>query len=171
MRRISQEEIFLDYSGHINFHIKKELISALRKKIDDYAGELNIKRRCSYVFEELLANTHEYYKKRALENETIHATLILADKSDVLIRISNTLLKSDTQDVISNFNTLNTGKASELRKLFQINLTRENKATTGSGLGLITVKLKTGHSYFIELTEKNETQNIFLLKTTIDLNL
>jgi hypothetical protein len=171
MRRISQEEIFLDYSGLISFQIKKELISILRKKVDCYAGELNTKRRCSYIFEELLANANEYYKKRKLTTEPIRVMLTLADKSDIILSISNTLLKSDTEDVLENFNSLNTGRETELRQLFQMNLNGNGKKGNGNSLGLITVKLKTGHSYIIELTEKNETQNIFQLKTTIDLNL
>jgi hypothetical protein len=171
MRRNYQEEIFLDYSGPISFQIKKELISILRKKVDCYAGELNTKRRCSYIFEELLANANEYYKKRNLTSEPVRVMLILADKSDIVLSITNTLLKSDTTDVLDNFNALNTGQEEELRQLFRSNLKGNGKKGTGNSLGLITVKLKTGYTYIIELTEKNEAQNIFQLKTTIDLNL
>jgi hypothetical protein len=169
MSDIFHKELILDYSGPIDFTIKKKLVSLLREKADTAVSDLGARRRCSYVFEELLTNAHEYYKYIRINEEPIQVTLELVNKERMDMGISSTILKQDTPAFLAKIEQLNTEEEEDLKNLFYQKLQSGDKDKNGGGVGLITVKLKNGFSYNIELVEKSALQNLFCLSTSVGL--
>lgn len=170
MNPIFHKELVIDYSGPITFEIKKELIARLKEKTELYVKEASRKKRCAYVFEELLTNAHDYYKLRSLPDEPIQVTLELVNKSLIEFCISNTILKPDMDKLLTKIDVVNSGDQNALKELLYKNLSDDSIDTVGGGVGLVTVKLKSGFSYTFELVEKNKNQNLFCLTTSIHLN-
>jgi hypothetical protein len=171
MTDIFPMEIYLEYCGPIDFLKKKDLVSHLTEKLDELDLHLTIRRRCVYVAEELMTNAHDYYKKRELGEETIKLLIKQPQNSHLELCISNTLLKTDTVKMLDKINIINREEGAQLRDLFNRSLSEENTDSTGGGIGLITIKLKTGLKFTAEVIEKNEAQNTLNLTTTINLNL
>jgi hypothetical protein len=164
---ISARDLLIDYSGPIDFDKKKELITLLKEKINVYVSNLGLRKRCCYVFEELLTNAHEYYKAKQLPDEPVQVSLEIINKLRMEVFISNTVSKADTDELLHKIETLNQGDEAELRALFKESLGSENGAEGSAGLGLITVKLKNGLVYTFELAEKNKKQNHFCLTASV----
>jgi hypothetical protein len=169
MSGIFHKELILDYAGPITFEIKKNLVSLLREKVNVYVSDTGRQKRCSYIFEELLTNPHEYYKSKNLPDEPILISLEVVNKNYIEVCISNTVLKSDTAALLARIQTVNEGDEEALRELFRATIGGNSLHSVGGGIGLITVKMKNGFSYTFELAEKNKTQNLFCLTTTIQL--
>ena len=91
------------------------------------------------------------------------------NKNYIEVCISNTVLKSDTAALLARIQTVNEGDEEALRELFRATIGGNSLHSVGGGIGLITVKMKNGFSYTFELAEKNKTQNLFCLTTTIQL--
>ena len=162
--------MFLNYAGPINFEIKKEIISVFKEKLDDCLTEPKVGKRCTYILEELLTNAHEYYKRHGLEHENIKTTIkLVEDSSEVELHISNVVLKTDTDELLSRINMINTQSHEELKKLYEQAISHESEGN--GGVGLITVKLKTGFDYGVKITEKNKDQNIFKITTTTNIGI
>lgn len=160
---------FLLYTGPINFLIRRELITGLRKKMIDLSAEMAIRKRVSYVFEELLSNVDAYYRKNRLEGEPLDIYMKLTGAPALEICISNTIRKTDTKAFLGNIDTLNAGSVQDIKELFQTGLQATTEEDGGSGIGLITIKMRTGQSFRVEITEKGQTENIIHLKTSITL--
>jgi len=167
MSGIFDKELLIDYSGPITFEIKKELVGLLKEKVDLYVTDPNTRKRCSYIFEELLTNPHDYYKSKGMAEEPIQVSLELVNKSVIEVCISNTVFKTDTPALLSHIQTVNEGNEEALRSLFTRTIGSEVMSSVGGGIGLITVKMKNGFSYTFELAEKNKNQNLFCLTTSI----
>jgi hypothetical protein len=166
---VSKENI-LTYTGPISFHIKKELIQRFKVSVESNPLLSLNKKKYVYILEELLTNTHEYYKRREIEDE-IALDLGFVSGSQLDICISNTILKTDAEETIERLERLNGKKQEEMRLHFQESMQGEsNSEHEGGGLGLITVKLKTGNKYVYEIKEKNTTHYLFILATTIYTN-
>jgi hypothetical protein len=165
MPEISRKDLLIDYSGSIDFDKKKELIFLLKEKINAYVTNAGMRKRCTYVFEELLTNAHEYYKINSLPDEPVQVSLEIIDSVKMEVFISNTVLKSDTDTLLGKIESINQEDEAVLRDLFQHSLSSK----IHDGLGLISVKLKNGLEYTFELAEKNSKQNHFCLTTRIDL--
>lgn len=163
---ISAKDLLIDYSGPIDFDKKKELITLLKEKINVYVSNPGLRKRCCYVFEELLTNSHEYYKAKQLPDEPVQVSLEIINKLRMEVFISNTVSKTDTDELLHKIETLNQGDEEELRSLFKESLGAQN-GTGGGGLGLISVRLKNGLEYTFELAEKNKKQNHFCLTASV----
>jgi|GEM_PF-1349987 len=170
MTGIFHKELILDYAGPITFEIKKKLVALLREKVDTYVSDTGRQKRCSYIFEELLTNPHEYYKSKNLPDEPILVSLEVVNKALIEVCISNTVYKADTAALLSRIKTVNEGDEDALRALFQSTIGSDNIENVGGGIGLITVTMKNGFSYTFELAEKNKSQNLFCLTTSIQIN-
>ena len=161
--------MFLNYAGPISFQVKKEIISVFKERLDECATESKVSKRCVYILEELLTNAHEYYKRNGLEAELIKTTIKLLSPSDIELHISNVVFKLDMDDLLSRIELINRQTENELRQLYEQAMLKESEGN--GGVGLITVKLKTGSNYKIQITDKNKDQIIFKIITTIDLGL
>jgi hypothetical protein len=170
MSDIFEKELLLDYSGPIDFTVKKELVGLLREKVNTYLTDNGMRKRCSYIFEELLTNAHEYYKSRDLSEEPVQVSLELVNKSFIEVCISNTVFQTDTPALLARIQTINDGNEDALRELFKDTLVNTDTINPGGGIGLITVKMKNGFSYTFELADKNKTQHLFCLTTSVSVN-
>jgi hypothetical protein len=168
----------IDYSGPIDFGIKKAILAILAKTFlsgkikqgESVIPLLQAQKRCSYIVEELLTNVHNYYKVKNYTRENIHIQLERTKDIKLKLCISNTLCKTDTYDMLSKIEVINNENAEELHEHYKKQLTFTDNDITGAGLGLITVKLKTGSDYFTAVTGKNSHQNILRLSTSINLS-
>jgi hypothetical protein len=171
MTDILLKEMFLSYSGGIDFNIKKLILADLKTKLDGCDISVKARKRCIYVLEELLSNAHEYYKKRELPSEPIHLFMEQVSDFEVVLQISNTMFKKDAEDTLRKIEEINEGSKEALTQLLHQNLIAASTSEFGSGLGLVSVKLRTGVRYETTLQTKNDEQYIFHLKTLINLSL
>jgi hypothetical protein len=162
-------EMLLNYSGPINFAIKKELVAEFRQKLHVHATEVVLIKRCVYILEELLSNTHEYYKTKDLSDENIQMKLGLKDDAELEMSISNTLDKKDSDRLRIELDFINKQPEEKLRKDFRQNLSYHTIGKFG-GVGLITSRLQAGNQYTYTLDEKNAEQFVFTLHTSIKIH-
>jgi hypothetical protein len=171
MTDIFPKEMYLDYTGVIDFRKKKELVAELAERLKAMELSVTIRKRCHYILEELLTNAHEYYKKRNLPEEEIALVLEQPDASKITIRVSNTILKSDTKDISQRINYINGLAQHTLEEEYQQTLVTELTENQGGGIGFLSIRMKTGLLFELNFVEKSELTNILTLKTTLNLNL
>jgi hypothetical protein len=171
MTDIFPKEMYLDYTGVIDFRKKKELVADLAEKLK--ALDLNVthRKRCIYLLEELLTNAHEYYKKKNLPEEKITLVLEQPDASKIVISISNTVFKSDTKDISRRIQHINSLADQQLEEEYQQALVKELTEDIGGGIGLLSIRMKTGLLFEMNFAEKSGLEHILTLRTTLNLNL
>jgi hypothetical protein len=162
-------EDFLTYRGPIDFSIRRNLVGVLREKLESKGLVLLSRKRASYIFEEIITNAHEYYKKRAITECDISVLVKLTNASELEFQISSTLLQHDTAAFLRKVDEVNKASAEELLLLLQQGLAGEAEGVFGAGLGLITIKLKTGVSFKAVLHTENPNRPVVQLITTIQL--
>lgn len=166
---IIQKEMFLDYHGPLNFQINRGLTHLLRDKIREFSDNVLIQKRCSYLFEELMSNVYQYYKRNALNGELVTASMALIDSNQIEVNVSNTVMKKDIPSLITLIKSVNEGTEKSLREKMAKNIILSQQNYPACGLGLITVKLKTGCNFLAVFTKKNTEQEIFSLTTTLSI--
>jgi hypothetical protein len=171
MTDILLKEMFLSYTGVIDFSIKKQLLADLKGKLDECEISVKARKRCIYVLEELLSNAHEYYKKRNLPREQVQVVMEQVSDFLIMLAVSNTLLITDAEPTLKKVEEINNGDEAKLNSWLQQGLTAMVPDGFGSGLGLISIKLKTGVRFETELRPNNDEQCTFNLKTLINLSL
>jgi hypothetical protein len=169
MKGLLFEDGFLLYTGPINFEIMRQLISGLREKMAALSPGINIQKRASYVLEELLSNVTLYYRKNMNSDELVNIRLELTGKPALEMRISNTIRKADTDAILLHIEYLNSRTQNEIKELFQAGLKNTVEEEGGSGIGLISIRMRTGQSFQVEITEKGQTENIIHFTTSIPL--
>jgi hypothetical protein len=171
MTDIFPKEMYLDYTGVIDFTRKKELITRLTNSLKGMEINSGMRKRMVYVLEELLSNSHEYYKKRELPDEEITLILELNENNELEIQLSNTVLKEDSASLLEKIELINSLVDEQLQDLFEKAIVSDLTNNFGGGLGLISIRMKTGAEFRVDLIEKNEFQNILNLKTILNLNI
>jgi hypothetical protein len=160
-------EDFLTYKGPIDFTIRRNLVAELRQKLNNRCQEILLRKRASYIFEELITNAHEYYKKKAITGCDISVTIKLRNDSELVFHISNSLLQEDTDAFLQRVEQVNKSGKEELQVLLQQGLAGESEGVFGAGLGLITIRLKTGVSFKAILHPAHSNKTVVELLTTI----
>ncbi len=171
MTDLFPKEMYLDYTGVIDFTRKKELITRLSHSLQGMEINSGMRKRMIYVLEELLSNSHEYYKKRGLPDEQITLILEQNENNELEIQLSNTVLKEDSASLLEKIELINSLVDEQLQDLFEKAIVSDLTNNFGGGLGLISIRMKTGAEFRVDLIEKNEFQNILNLKTTLNLNI
>jgi hypothetical protein len=178
MASYSRKIKILDYSGPLNFQIRKALIHILQKAV--MAGLctrpdsgpctlLRARKRCTYILEELLSQIQDYYGCRKFGAEHVHVILEHYSSSRLQLCISNTLNKSDTHHILEKIELINNESPEMLRLRYLETLQFDRTEDAMSGIGLMTVRLKTGTDYFTAVITKYRRKDIFRLSTTFDL--
>jgi hypothetical protein len=178
MSYVSQKRKILDYSGPLNFQIRKALLHILQKAF--LAGlctipetnpktMLRARKRCTYILEELLSQVQEYYGFRKFGSEHVHVSLERDSRTRLQLCISNTVTKSDTHRILKKIEIINNESPELLRLRYLETLQFDRTENSIMGIGLRTVRLKTGTDYFTAVITKHRSKDIFRLSTTFDL--
>ena len=178
MARSSHNRKILDYSGPLTFQIRKALLHILQKALlaglcslpkTDPQTTLRARKRSTYILEELLSQVEEYYGCRKFGSEPVHVSLERESKTRLQLCISSTLSKSDTHRILEKIEIINNDSPELLRLRYLKTLQFERAESTSLGIGLMTVRLKTGADYFTAVITKHRSKDIFRLSTTFDL--
>jgi hypothetical protein len=167
MTDIFPKEMYLDYTGTIDFIKKKELLAGLATKLTEMGMGSTLRKRCQYVLEELLTNAHEYYKKRGLPEAEILLILEQPDPEHLDISISNVVFNGDVPTISERIRHLNSLNEGQLQEEFQQILVTELTEEVTSGIGLLSIRMKTGLTYAVTIKELNQSTSLFNLRTTL----
>ncbi len=162
-------ENFVDYSGPVNFQIRKDLLSLLRETLNTQTENRLYKKRCRYVLDELLANAHDYYQTKGLTAEKITLHLDQSNNSVLNISLTNTLFRSDFETLTGRISEVNAKSKEELKKDFQTILVQNQGEASDISLGLITARLKNEHPFSYSYKSIDNQYCAFCLSTSIPL--
>jgi hypothetical protein len=122
-----------------------------------------------YVLEELLGNVHEYYKANQLLTETIVVQVLPQAQNALCFSVSSLVTNSHTSDLINRIDRVNALSEGELRMLFQSTLSPTQGVMEQSGLGLLTIRLKTGQPIIALLESTKEDLQLIHITTTLNI--
>jgi hypothetical protein len=162
-------EQFIDYSGLLNFQIKRNLLTLLRENTKLLNDSDPGKKRSIYVLDELLTNAHNYYKSRNLPDENVLLRIDRTAEGLLNLSLTNTLITSDIEPLCMRIDQINSKSEDALRTSFHSVLANQNDAHAEKGMGLISIRLKTDCDFSYTRQELANGHLAFSICTSIRL--
>jgi hypothetical protein len=160
--------LLFSYKGPVNFQIKKGLKHSVKKRVEIVTKSLLQQKRIHYIFDEMVSNVYEYYKKYDFYRETTSIKMHVKSQNTLEIVMSNVLGQADKKSFKGYIDFINSLNEVELRKFHRKKLNENIGLSDNAGVGLISIRRKSGNP--IEyIFKKEQTKYIIFLKTIIKL--
>ncbi|HXD91715.1 MAG TPA: DUF6272 family protein [Bacteroidia bacterium] len=160
--------LLFSYKGPVNFQIKKELKHTVKKRIEIITKSSLEQKRIHYVFDEMVSNVYEYYKENDFYKETTSIKMYVKSQNSLEIVMSSTLGKTDKKSFKGYIDFINSLNEVELRKFHRKKLNENMGLSDNGGIGLISIRRKSGNPIDYML-KKEQTKYVIFLKTIINL--
>lgn len=156
------------YSGPVSFKIKRQLLRNIKSGTEAVTKSILIQKRIRYVFDEIISNVYEYYKQHDFSNETTSIDGYL--KPNILEFVLNSTVTEEDKDLLKNhLDNINSLDEVGLKNLYKLRLEEKNTVKANAGIGLISIRIKTGNPITYEF-KKTTLADIVQLKIVLNLN-
>jgi|ERR1700757_1697277 len=156
------------YSGPVSFKIKRQLLRNIKSNTETVTKSILVQKRIRYVFDEILSNVYEYYKQHDFSNETTSIDGYLKPNTLEFI-LNSTVTETDKEALKKHLDFINSLDETGLKKLYKARLEEKNTDKVTAGIGLISIRIKTGNPITYEF-KKTTTADTVLLKIVLNLN-
>jgi hypothetical protein len=156
------------YSGPVSFKIKRQLLRNIKSNTEIVTKSILVQKRIRYVFDEIISNVYEYYKQHDFSNETTSIDGYL--KPNELEFVLNSTVSQADKELLKNYlDLINSSDEAGLKKLYKARLEEKNTDKANAGIGLISIRMKTGNPITYEF-KKTTNADTVLLKIVLNLN-
>jgi hypothetical protein len=165
-----ESNIFLDYTGPVDYKI----IDLLLKKLKKTEGFINLdkttSKRVYAIVVECTENIAKHSAKKAIGLPALKPSVLVRKYMDkILIRAGNPISINKIGEIIRRLNQVNLLDENALKTLYEKIINKEAKQEeNGAGLGFILIKLKSGNKVEYNLTRFNEEYSYFELIITVN---
>ncbi len=156
------------YSGPVSFQVKKQLLRNIKSNTEAIAKSPLLQKRIRYIFDEMVSNVYEYYAQHGFSGEITSIDGYL--KSDNLLEfvLTSTLGKADQEPFKKHVDFINSLDEAGLKDFYKKKLNENNSDKGNAGIGLISIRMKSGNPIEYEF-KKSKSEDIVFLKTIINL--
>ncbi|HXU28663.1 MAG TPA: DUF6272 family protein [Bacteroidia bacterium] len=155
------------YSGPVSFKIKRQLLRNIKSGTEAVTKSILIQKRIRYVFDEIISNVYEYYKQNNLSSETTSIDGYLKNNTLEFV-LNSTVSEADKETLKTHLDYINSLDEEGLKNLYKKRLEDKNTEKANAGIGLISIRIKTGNLITYEF-KKILTADTVLLKIVLNL--
>jgi hypothetical protein len=169
-KMMSENNIYLIWSGHLSLGIEKEVLSFTETKLTEEDIELSIRKRVFSILVEILENVANYSPGREAEEEygMPVAMIRLVDKV-YLLTTGNLVLNSKVDQLKRKLDTINKYDKLGLKDLFTQSLSAQTIRSDSTGnMGLIEMARKSGSKLTYQFETVNELYSYYTLTVRVE---
>ncbi|MFO7622215.1 MAG: SiaB family protein kinase [Bacteroidales bacterium] len=166
---MSDNNIYLIWSGHISPEVGREVLTFTETKLSEEDIEAKVRRRVFSILVEILENVAKYGPDRKEEEKFgMPVAIIRFEDGLFLLSTGNLVLNSGIDELRQKLDTLNEHNNTELKDLFIESLIQQDISTDSTGnMGLIDVARKSGEMLEYQFESVNEDYSYFTLTVKV----
>ncbi|MFI5141852.1 MAG: DUF6272 family protein [Bacteroidia bacterium] len=157
------------YSGPVSFKIKRQLLRNIKGGTEAVTKSILVQKRIRYVFDEIISNVYEYYKQHNLSNETTVIIGFLRPNRTLEFELQSLVSEEDKETLKNHLDNINVLDEKDLKDLYKKRIKENNADIVNAGIGLISIRIKTGNPITYEF-KKNKNEHSVLLKIVLNLS-
>jgi hypothetical protein len=169
-RLMSENNIYLIWSGHVSADVEREVLSLAETKLVEEDVELDLRRRVFSVLVEILENVSNYSPGKEPELEFGMPVAMIRLEDDVYSLTTGNLIKNeDIGQFREKLEQINKHDKMGLKDLFRNSLSGLTVKSTSTGnMGLIDMARKSGSKLEYQFERINELYSYFILTVKVD---
>lgn len=156
------------YSGPVSFQVKKQLIRNIKSSTEIIAKSPVLQKRIRYIFDEMVSNVYQYYKEHGFSGEITSIDGNLKPGNVLEFSLTSTLGKEDIESFKRHVDFINSLDEAGLKEFYKKKLNEEDTVNGNAGIGLISIRMKSGNPIEYEF-KKSKSEDVVFLKTIINL--
>jgi len=169
-RLMSENNVYLIWSGHITQDVGKEVLSFTETKLTEEEIESNLRKRVFSILVEILENVAKYSPGRQAEEEFgMPVAMIKLEDKTYALTTGNLILNKDVEHLKEKLDTINMYDKVGLKELFRKSLSGQNISTDSTGnMGLIDMARKSGSKLIYQFEEVNDIYSYYTLTVKVE---
>ena len=167
---MSENNVYLIWSGHISPDVGKEVLSFTETKLSEEDVESNIRKRVFSILVEILENVSRYSPGREPEEQFgMPLAMIRMEDKDYSLTTGNLILNEDVEELKGKLEIINAYDQVGLKELFRKSLSGQTIITDRTGnMGLIDMARKSGSKLEYQFEKLNDLFSYFTLSVKVD---
>ncbi len=167
---MSENNIYLIWSGHLSLGIEKEVLSFTETKLTEEDIELSIRKRVFSILVEILENVANYSPgKEAEEKYGMPVAMVRLVDKVYLLTTGNLILNSKVDQLKRKLDTINKYDKLGLKDLFTHSLSGQTiKSDSTGNMGLIEMARKSGSKLTYQFENVNELYSYYTLTVRVE---
>jgi hypothetical protein len=169
-RLMSENNIYLIWSGHISQDVGKEVLSFTETKLSEEDIESNLKRRVFSILVEILENVAKYSPGREAEEEFgMPVAMIRLEDKEYTLTTGNLILNENVIHLREKLDTINKYDKVGLKELFRKSLSGQSISSDSTGnMGLIDMARKSGSKLIYMFEKINDLYSYYTLTVKVE---
>ena len=156
------------YSGPVSFKIKRQLLRNIKSNTEAVTTNPAIQKRIRYIFDEMVSNVYEYYVHEGFSAEITGIDGHLKLNNQLEFVLTSTIGEADKEPFKNHIDYVNSLDEAGLKSFYKIKLNAVDTEKGKVGLGLLSVRMKSGNPIEYEF-KTTKSGNMLFLKTVINL--
>lgn len=167
---MSDNNIYLIWSGHISPDVEKEVLSFTETKLSEEDIESNLRRRVFSILVEILENVAKYSPgKEAEEKFGMPVAMIRLVDKEYALTTGNLILNENVNHLREKLDTINKYDKVGLKELFRKSLSGQTISTDSTGnMGLIDMARKSGSKLIYMFEKINDLYSYYTLTVKVE---
>lgn len=167
---MSENNIYLIWSGHISPAVEKEVLSFTETKLSEDDIESNLRRRVFSILVEILENVAKYSPgKEAEEKFGMPVAMIRLVDKEYSLTTGNLILNENVNHLREKLDTINQYDKVGLKELFRKSLSGQTISTDSTGnMGLIDMARKSGSKLIYMFEKINDLYSYYTLTVKVE---
>jgi hypothetical protein len=167
---MSENNVYLIWSGHITADVGKEVLSFTETKLAEEDVESNIRKRVFSILVEILENVSRYSPGREPEEQFgMPLAMIRIEDKDYSLTTGNLILNEDVEELRGKLDVINKHDKVGLIELFRKSLSGQTIITDRTGnMGLIDMARKSGSKLEYQFEKINDLFSYFILSVKVE---
>jgi hypothetical protein len=169
-RLMSENNVYLIWSGHITPDVGKEVLSFTETKLSEEDIQSNLKRRVFSILVEILENVAKYSPGLVAEEQfgMPVAMIRLIDK-EYALTTGNLILNENVEHLKGKLDMINRYDKVGLKELFRKSLSGQTIGSDSTGnMGLIDMARKSGSKLIYQFEKINELYSYYTLTVKVE---
>lgn len=169
-RLMSDNNVYLIWSGHISPDVGKEVLSFTETKLSEEDVESNLRKRVFSILVEILENVAKYSPGREPEEQFgMPVAMIRMENKIYSLTTGNLILNSKVDQLKEKLDNINRSDKTGLKELFRESLSGQTIATDSTGnMGLIDMARKSGSKLQYQFEQMNDLYSYYTLTVKVE---
>lgn len=169
-RLMSDNSVYLIWSGHISPDVGKEVLSFTETKLAEEDIESNLRRRVFSILVEILENVAKYSPGREAEEKFgMPIAMIRLEDETYSLTTGNLILNAKVEHLKDKLDTINKYDKVGLKELFRKSLSGQTIDSDSTGnMGLIDMARKSGSKLVYQFENINDKYSYYTLTVKVE---
>jgi hypothetical protein len=169
-RLMSENNVYLIWSGHITTDVEKEVLTFTETKLAEEDVELNLRRRVFSILVEILQNVARYSTGKEPEVQFgMPVAMIRMENEEYSLITGNLIKNEDVEELKNKLDLINKYDKVGLKELFRNSLSGQTiKSESTGNMGLIDMARKSGSKLEYQFEQINDLYSYYTLTVKVE---